>query len=169
MSTTASAYACATFCSPGRPEEPEDRDGKRRAVGSREEHRGAELAERDRERKAGSHGESARDDRQVDLPAHSPGRRAEQRCRLALMRVDRSQGRSHDPHDERDRDERLRDRHDPRRGSEVERVGVEGDEEPEAEHHGRDAEGKQHKPVEHPRSARVGYGERGEPADDHAR
>ena len=56
----------------GPAEEAKDRDGQRRSIRAREEDGGAELAERDREREPGGHGESARDDRQVDLTAHSP-------------------------------------------------------------------------------------------------
>ena len=50
--------------------------------------------------------------------------------------------------DERRRDERLRDRHEPPRRPEVDRSGVEGDQEPEAEHHGRGAERQQDEAVE---------------------
>ena len=57
-------------------------------------------------------------------------------------------------------------RNDPRRRSEVERAGIERDEEAEAEHHRRGAERQQDQAVEEPRPARVGNGERGKPADD---
>ena len=52
----------------------------------------------------------AGDDRQVDLAPHPRWRRAERRRGLAQARVDGAQHRRHDAHDERDRDERLRDR-----------------------------------------------------------
>ena len=99
----------------GATEEAEDRDRQRRAVRAREEDRRAELAERDREREACGDRERARDDRKVDLAPHPPGRCAEQRRRLALALVDRSQRRRDDANDEGDRDERLHDRDDPRR------------------------------------------------------
>ena len=87
----------------------------------------SELAEGDREGEPSGDCESARDDRQIDFAPHSPRRRAEQRRRLALARVDRAERRRDDPNDERDRDERLNDRNDPRRRSEVEGLGVERD------------------------------------------
>ena len=96
-------------------EEAEDRDRQRGVVRPREEDRRAELAERDREREACRHRERTTDDRKVDLPPHASGRGAEQRGGLALALVDRAQRRRDDPDDERQRDERLRDGHDPRR------------------------------------------------------
>ena len=70
------------------PEEAEDRDGKRRPVGPREEHGRAELAERDRECEPGRDGEPARHDRQVDLATHpAPAtRRAARRPRAVAGR-----------------------------------------------------------------------------------
>ena len=55
------------------PEEPEDRDGKRRPVGACEEYRGAELAQCDREREAGCGAEGARGEWQVDLAPGAGG------------------------------------------------------------------------------------------------
>ena len=77
------------------------------------------------------------------------GRRAEHRRGLAQARVDGAQHRGHHPHDERHRDQRLRDRH--QTTSDVRRSSggvVERDEEAEADGHRRDAERERHQRVE---------------------
>ena len=105
----------------GPAEEAEDRDRQGGSVGTREEDGRSELPERDREGEAGCDRERASRDAEVDLPAHTGRRRSEQSGCLALAHVDRAQRRDDDANDERDRDERLYHRHDPRRGAEVER------------------------------------------------
>ena len=123
MSTTASAYACAAFSSPGRPRKRKIATGSvglsGRARNTVAPNSPSEMANA----KPAATASARADDREVDLAAHAPGRRAEQRGGLALARVDRAQRRRHDPHDERDRDERLRDGNDPREppGSRAER------------------------------------------------
>ena len=67
---------------------------------------------------------------------------------ISSMQVDRPERGGDDPDDEGDRDERLHDRDDPRLGAEVERRRSEGDDEAEAEHHGRGAEREHEEPVE---------------------
>ena len=93
-------------------------------------------------------------------------RRAERRRGVAQARIDGAQHRCHHPHDERYRDQRLRDRDQPPRAAQVERRVVERDEEPEADGDRGDAEGERHQRVE-AAAPRRRERERRAPADDH--
>ena len=91
----------------GPAEEAEDRHRDGGPVGPHDEHRGAELPERDGERKPGGDGQRACEQRKLDLAAHLGRRRSQHGGRLAEADVDRAEGRNECADDERQRDERL--------------------------------------------------------------
>ena len=138
---TASADAWPIEADARLAEEPRDRHGHRRPVRAGEERGRAELARarrrRRRRRRCGSRRRTPEASRRGS-PATAT-RRARRRSRRALACAAASAGRD-DPHDERQGDERLRQRHEPGRAAQIQRRAVEGDHVAEAEGDGRDAE-----------------------------
>ena len=90
----ASAAACAGVDRARPAEEAEDRDGQRGRVAARDEDRGAELAERDREGEAGGDAECPQHERQVDLApdARAAALRATAAASRSRGSIDRSAG-----------------------------------------------------------------------------
>ena len=149
------------------PDQPEDHDRQGRAVVAGQEGGRAELPQRRREGEAAGGEHRLPHHRQVDGEQRPPRGGAQRGGGLPLPVVDAAQHRGEGAHDERQRDQRLRHRHEQRRVAQVERRLVEGDQEAEAERHRAHAQGQHEEAVE--RRAHPALGDRVRAARDDQR